>query len=156
VLLVADIDLDRLQVDRNRTARSTMRSPIPAASANTAVRNSPRGQKGRLGSSYQRRRQREPQNRARRRGAPVRAVGQELRERCDEIFQTQVSGLAKRLEHIGSQRVAIGVSGDSIRRWPCWSRAARWTYSTFHESGIKALTMPGFGTTSRTLANARR
>src|SRR5262245_59754878 len=35
----------------------------------------------------------------------------ELRERCEEIFSTQVAGLAKRLEHIGSKGVAIGVSG---------------------------------------------
>ena len=33
-------------------------------------------------------------------------------ERCEEIFQTQVAGLAKRLEHIGKPpAVAIGVSG---------------------------------------------
>ena len=34
-----------------------------------------------------------------------------LRERCDEIFHTQVAGLAKRLEHIGTPPVTIGVSG---------------------------------------------
>ena len=38
--------------------------------------------------------------------------GQEqLRERCEDIFQTQVAGLARRLEHIGKPPVAIGVSG---------------------------------------------
>src|SRR5262249_53332212 len=36
---------------------------------------------------------------------------EQLRERCQEIFQTQVAGLAKRLEHIGKPPVAIGVSG---------------------------------------------
>src|ERR1700682_5680892 len=38
--------------------------------------------------------------------------GQEqLRERCEEIFHTQVAGLAKRLDHIGRPPVTIGVSG---------------------------------------------
>ena len=36
---------------------------------------------------------------------------EQLRERCEEIFQTQVAGLAKRLEHVGKNNVAIGVSG---------------------------------------------
>src|SRR6185436_8624946 len=38
--------------------------------------------------------------------------GQEqLAERCHDIFNTQVAGLAKRLEHIGKPNVVIGVSG---------------------------------------------
>src|SRR5205814_8830077 len=48
----------------------------------------------------------------------VPAQGARLRERCEEIFQTQVAGLAKRLEHVGKRPVAIGVSGglDSTDR----------------------------------------
>src|SRR5205823_5431560 len=34
-----------------------------------------------------------------------------LRERCEEIFHTQVAGLAKRLEHVGTVPITIGVSG---------------------------------------------
>src|SRR5207237_5707257 len=34
-----------------------------------------------------------------------------LQERCEEIFHTQVAGLAKRLEYIGAPPVTIGVSG---------------------------------------------
>src|SRR5262245_61283297 len=33
------------------------------------------------------------------------------RERCEEIFQTQVAGLAKRLEHTDKPLTAIGISG---------------------------------------------
>ena len=36
---------------------------------------------------------------------------EQLRQRCEEIFQTQVSGLATRLEHIGKPPVTIGISG---------------------------------------------
>ena len=71
-------------------------------------------------------------------------------DRCDEIFHTQVAGLAKRLEHIGNPPVSIGVSGglDS-------TLALLVACKTFDDLGVprdrvQALTMPGFGTTSRT------
>jgi NAD+ synthase (glutamine-hydrolysing) len=77
-----------------------------------------------------------------------------LRERCDEIFHTQVCGLAKRLDHVGRPDVSIGVSGglDS-------TLALLVVCKTFDALGeprtkIKALTMPGFGTTGRTRTNA--
>src|SRR5262249_25107732 len=79
---------------------------------------------------------------------------EQLRERCDEIFHTQVAGLAARLEHIGTPPVAIGISGglDS-------TLALLVTCKTFDQLGvsrekIRALTMPGFGTTPRTYKNA--
>ncbi|MBY0512793.1 MAG: NAD(+) synthase [Gemmataceae bacterium] len=77
-----------------------------------------------------------------------------LTERCDEIFRTQVAGLGKRLGHVGRPPVSIGVSGglDS-------TLALLVTCKTFDALGvprerIQALTMPGFGTTSRTKTNA--
>jgi NAD+ synthase (glutamine-hydrolysing) len=77
-----------------------------------------------------------------------------LRERCDEIFHTQVTGLAKRLDHVGRPAVSIGVSGglDS-------TLALLVVCKTFDALGVprekvKALTMPGFGTTGRTKGNA--
>jgi len=77
-----------------------------------------------------------------------------LRERCEEIFHTQVAGLAKRLDHIGRHPVAIGVSGglDS-------TLALLVVCKTFDLLGeprtkIKGLTMPGYGTTPRTKGNA--
>jgi NAD+ synthase (glutamine-hydrolysing) len=81
--------------------------------------------------------------------------GQEqLHERCEEIFQTQVAGLAKRLEHVGKPAVTIGISGglDS-------TLALVVTCKTFDLLGvprqrIRAFTMPGFGTTARTRTNA--
>jgi NAD+ synthase (glutamine-hydrolysing) len=88
-------------------------------------------------------------------GHPFVPRGQgELRERCEEIFNTQVAGLARRLEHIGKPPVAIGVSGglDS-------TLALLVTCKTFDllgapRSRVQALTMPGFGTTGRTRGNA--
>ena len=77
-----------------------------------------------------------------------------LKDRCGEIFATQVAGLAKRLDTIGRPNVSIGVSGglDS-------TLALLVACKTFAELGeppanILALTMPGFGTTKRTKGNA--
>ena len=84
----------------------------------------------------------------------VPAEASTLKERCEEIFATQVCALAKRLDHIGRPSVSIGVSGglDS-------TLALLVACKTFDALGeprgkIQTLTMPGFGTTSRTKANA--
>jgi NAD+ synthase (glutamine-hydrolysing) len=81
--------------------------------------------------------------------------GEQLRERCEEIFQTQVAGLARRLEHVGNTPVTIGVSGglDS-------TLALLVTCKTLDALGlprdrVRAFTMPGFGTSARTRDNAR-
>src|SRR5262249_45617504 len=75
-------------------------------------------------------------------------------DRCREIFQTQVAALGRRLEHIHTPPVSIGVSGglDS-------TLALLVTCKTMDDLGVsrdhvKALTMPGFGTTGRTKGNA--
>ncbi|WP_320034520.1 NAD(+) synthase [Halarcobacter sp.] len=76
------------------------------------------------------------------------------KEVCEEITNIQAHGLIKRLTHINSQKVVIGISGglDS-------TLALLATYKAFEilkldVKGIIAVTMPGFGTTSRTKSNA--
>jgi NAD+ synthase (glutamine-hydrolysing) len=78
-----------------------------------------------------------------------------LRERCDEIFHTQVAGLARRLEHIGSPPVTIGVSGGLDSTLALLVACKTVDALAVPRSKVVALTMPGFGTTGRTLANAR-
>jgi NAD+ synthase (glutamine-hydrolysing) len=78
-----------------------------------------------------------------------------LRERCDEIFHTQVAGLAKRLEHIGTLPVTVGVSGGLDSTLALLVACKTFDALAVPRSKILALTMPGFGTTGRTLANAR-
>ncbi len=75
-------------------------------------------------------------------------------ERCAEIFNIQVAGLAKRMEYTGVKHAVIGISGglDS-------TLALLVTAKTFQTLGIPAeniyaVTMPGFGTTAATYANA--
>jgi NAD+ synthase (glutamine-hydrolysing) len=78
-----------------------------------------------------------------------------LRERCDEIFQIQVAGLAKRLEHIGAPTVTIGVSGGLDSTLALLVTCKTFDALAAPRSKIRAVTMPGFGTTGRTLTNAR-
>jgi NAD+ synthase (glutamine-hydrolysing) len=78
-----------------------------------------------------------------------------LRERCDEIFHTQVAGLAKRLEHIASPPVTIGVSGGLDSTLALLVACKTFDVLGVPRSKTLALTMPGFGTTGRTLTNAR-
>ena len=79
-----------------------------------------------------------------------------LQQRCEEIFQIQVHGLAQRMRHTGAKSAVIGISGglDS-------TLALLVTVRTFDKLGLKrsnilGVTMPGFGTTHRTHHNALR
>ena len=78
----------------------------------------------------------------------------EMSERCNEIFNIQVSGLVTRLRHINCQTAVIGISGglDS-------TLALLVTIRAFDKLGwdrkrIVGITMPGFGTTKRTHNNS--
>ena len=75
-------------------------------------------------------------------------------ERCSEIFNVQVNGLAQRINHTGCRSAVVGISGglDS-------TLALLVTVQTFDKLGIPrhgvtGITMPGFGTTGRTYNNA--
>ena len=77
-----------------------------------------------------------------------------LHERCEEIFATQVAGLAKRLDHIGRPGVAIGVSGGLDSTLALLVVAKTFDLLGVPREKIRALTMPGFGTTPHTKGNA--
>ncbi len=84
----------------------------------------------------------------------VPKAAEQLRERCEEIFQTQVCGLARRLEHLGTPSVAIGVSGGLDSTLALLVTCKAFDTLAAPRSAIQALTMPGFGTTQRTRTNA--
>lgn len=77
-----------------------------------------------------------------------------MRDRCNEIFSIQTSGLATRLYHTGIKQAVIGISGglDS-------TLALLVCVKTFDKLGISrknivGITMPGYGTTGRTYNNS--
>ncbi len=75
-------------------------------------------------------------------------------ERCREIFQTQVAALARRLSHIGTPPVSIGVSGGLDSTLALLVVCKTMDDLSVPRGQVKALTMPGFGTTDHTKANA--
>ncbi len=77
-------------------------------------------------------------------------------ERCAEVFDIQVQGLATRMRSTGLERVVIGVSGgiDSTHALLVCARAMDRLGSP--RKNILAVTMPGFATSARTLEQARR
>lgn len=113
--------------------------------------------------------------------------GQEqLRERCEEIFHTQVAGLARRLEHLWARSeqkrprsehtcdspsekrkskienhvatahcpLTIGVSGGLDSTLALLVACKTMDALGMPRAGIRAFTLPGFGTTARTRDNA--
>lgn len=75
-------------------------------------------------------------------------------ERCQEIFNIQVAGLAKRLEHTNSKTVVIGISGGLDSTLALLVSAKAFELLDYPSSNIYAITMPGFGTTDITYSNA--
>jgi NAD+ synthase (glutamine-hydrolysing) len=80
----------------------------------------------------------------------------ERNRRTEEIISIQTAGLVKRLSHTGLERLVIGLSGglDSTLALLVAVRAA--DVLGFPMARVQALTMPGFGTSSRTRGNAER
>lgn len=79
---------------------------------------------------------------------------QERSVRCQEVFQLQVQGLAKRLKHTGIKSAVIGLSGGLDSALALLVTEAAFKACSLSVKGITAVTMPCFGTTSRTKDNA--
>ncbi|MGD9703101.1 MAG: NAD(+) synthase [Acidimicrobiia bacterium] len=73
---------------------------------------------------------------------------------CEEVFAIQSTGLAKRLLHTGSRHVVIGISGGLDSTLALLVTVQAFDAVGLDHSGIVAITMPGFGTSSRTRDNA--
>jgi len=77
-------------------------------------------------------------------------------ERCAEVFAIQSSGLATRLLNTGFKAAVVGVSGGLDSALALLAACEAFDRAGLDRSGLHAVTMPGFGTTARTLDNARR
>lgn len=84
----------------------------------------------------------------------VPQLGSELDKRSEEIVSLQAAGLARRLEHAKLKHLIIGVSGglDSTLALLVAARAVVMVGRS--RADIRAYTMPGFATSSRTRSNA--
>jgi NAD+ synthase (glutamine-hydrolysing) len=77
-----------------------------------------------------------------------------LQERCDEIINIQVAGLAKRLEFTHCKSLVVGISGGLDSTLALLVAVAAFDKLGLERTGITGVTMPGFGTTDRTYTNA--
>jgi len=75
-------------------------------------------------------------------------------QRCDEIVQIQAHGLIKRMSHAHIQKAVIGISGGLDSTLALLSTYRAFEIMAWDIKNIIAVTMPGFGTTSRTKSNA--
>lgn len=139
-LVVADVDVDRLLHDRAATTTffpAADSGPMFEHVAVEARRDCP-----------------DPLRRPVAAHPFVPAASDRLRERCEEIFQIQVAGLAKRIESAAPERLSIGVSGGLDSTLALLAAVKTCDLLTLDRRRIHATTMPGFGTSDRTRGNA--
>ncbi len=89
-------------------------------------------------------------------GTPfVPSEGAELHGRCAEIFGIQCAGLAKRIEQLpAGAALNIGISGGLDSTLALLVAVKTCDMLGLDRRTIRGLTMPGFGTSQRTRANA--
>ena len=78
----------------------------------------------------------------------------DLDYRCREILDIQVNGLATRLRHINCQTAVLGISGGLDSTLALLVVALAFDKLGWSRDRIIGVTMPGYGTTSRTRNNA--
>jgi NAD+ synthase (glutamine-hydrolysing) len=145
VLIVADLDIERISIDRMRTRSWNDQKGeefFPSAAVHALdIGKSP----VRVGPL--------------RRQVPahpfVPTHGDRLADRCEEIFHIQVAGLAKRVEVAGPPSLQIGVSGGLDSTLALLVAVKTCDLLSLDRQLTHGITMPGFGTSERTLANAQ-
>lgn len=79
---------------------------------------------------------------------------EERYERCQKILHIQAVGLAQRLKKIRRNHIVIGISGGLDSTLALLIARMAFDRNQYDPKGIYAVTMPGFGTTSRTHHNS--
>ena len=139
-VLVADIDLERLQKDRIK-GKSYGSSRKIFKSQTRSIKEPPLEYRGTFKGKIPRK--------------PFVPHKQETRDkRCEDIFTLQVAGLKKRLSHTNSKRAIIGISGGLDSTLALLVTVQAFDDLGWERSGVVGVTMPGFGTTDRTYENA--
>lgn len=77
-----------------------------------------------------------------------------LNERCEDIFNIQLNGLAKRVNHTKAKHLVIGISGGLDSTLALLVAVKACDFLSLNRKTIIGVTMPGFGTTDRTYNNA--
>lgn len=140
-LVVSEVDVEKLQTMRQRTTTFNSQDPelgapyrripfdLPASAGNIEITRTfnPR---------------------------PFVPEDSMMHERCQEIFNIQVNGLAQRFKHTHSQTAVIGISGGLDSTLALLVCVQTFDKLNISRDRIVGVTMPGFGTTDRTYNNA--
>lgn len=78
----------------------------------------------------------------------------EMGATCEEIFNIQLMGLAKRIVHTGAKHLILGISGGLDSTLALLVCVKTFDKLGMNRKDIIGVTMPGFGTTDRTYRNA--
>lgn len=78
----------------------------------------------------------------------------ERKLRCQEIFNIQTAGLAKRISHTNLQKAVVGISGGLDSTLALLVTIKTFDLLNIPRKNVITITMPGFGTTDRTYNNA--
>lgn len=85
---------------------------------------------------------------------PFIPTSHDMNASCEDIFNIQVMGLAKRVVHTHSKTVVLGISGGLDSTLALLVCVKTFDKLKMNRKGIIGVTMPGFGTTDRTYHNA--
>lgn len=85
---------------------------------------------------------------------PFIPTSSDMNASCEEIFNIQLMGLAKRIVHTHAKTVVIGISGGLDSTLALLVCVKAFDKLKMNRKGIVGVTMPGFGTTDRTYNNA--
>lgn len=145
-LIYADVDLERLSHERMRTTTfgDSVRRHATEVAKFECIAVALGGTPTALG--LQRGVERFPY---------VPADRQRRDERCNEVYNIQVQALVQRLSATGMRKVVIGVSGGLDSTHALLVCAKAMDRLGLPRSNILGITMPGFATSERTLAQAR-
>jgi NAD+ synthetase len=83
-------------------------------------------------------------------------VPHNIDSRSEEIMNLQITGLAQRLKKIHCANAVIGISGGLDSTLALMVTVEAFNLNHYDRKGIIGITMPGFGTTSRTLDNSKK
>ena len=146
-MIIADIDIERLEGQRRKSAGFTNVSPS-GTDASTYYRLYDRRSLGTACNT-------DFEKVLYRHIEPHPFVPSDgLDYRCREILDIQVAGLIKRLSHINCRTAVIGISGGLDSTLALIVTAMAFDKLGWARERIVTVTMPGFGTTSRTKNNA--
>ena len=146
-MAIADVDLDRLVAERRRSTTWTRTDDAPESATVEFSFEGVLAEEPVLRDALD-------IDRVFPRAPFVPADHGDLAERCETILDLQTAGLKTRLAHTGTKAAVIGLSGGLDSTLALLVTVRAFDALGLPRTGITAVSMPGFGTTHRTKANA--